>query len=111
MSLSDKQKLIEAFFVKFGEKVERLEDLRSQSFEDEAFTLCLVYIDRLASGFCGGKYGRNRKNFWRALKELSGNPLFGMIHPLYLLAQTKAQVPSATLVIESITNQQPHVLL
>jgi hypothetical protein len=111
MSLSPKQKFIEAFFGEFERKLKRLEDLRSQSFEDEACTLCLVYIDRLASGRYGGKYGQNRKNFWRALRELSGNPLFGMIHPLRLLEETKAKCPSATSTIESITNKEPRALL
>jgi len=111
MSLSPKQTFIEAFFRDFGEKVKRLEDLRSQSLQDEAFTLCLVYIDRLACGHYGGKYGRNRENFWRALKELSGNPLFGMIHPLRLVEQTKAKCPSATALIDSITIKKPHALL
>jgi hypothetical protein len=111
MSLSPKQKLVEAFFGEFEQKIKRLEELRSQSFEDEAFTLCLVYIDRLASGHYGGKYGRNRKNFWRALKELSNNPLLGMIHPLPLLEQTKAKCPTATSPIESIIKKQPHALL
>jgi hypothetical protein len=111
MSLLLKLKCIEAFFGKFKQRVERLEDLRSQSFEDEAFTLCLVYIDRLASGHYGGRYGQNRKNFWRALKELSGNPLFGMIHPQHLLGQTKARYPSATSLIESITSRKNRELL
>jgi hypothetical protein len=69
MALSPKQRFIEAFFDEFERKADRLQKLWSQSFTDEAFTLCLVYIDRLASGHYGGKYGRNRHNFWRALLE------------------------------------------
>lgn len=111
MSLTPKQEFIEAFFQEFERKADRLQKLWSQSYVDEAFTLCLVYIDRLASGHYGGKYGRNRGNYWRALKELSGNPLFGMIHPLRLVEQTKARCPSATALIESIVAKKPHELL
>jgi hypothetical protein len=111
MSLSPKQGFIEAFFKEFERKLGRLEDLRSRTFEDEAFTLCLVYIDRLASGHYGGKYGQNRKNFWRALTELSHNPLFGMIYPQRLLEETKAQWPSAVSLIESIVSREPRALL
>jgi len=111
MSLTPKQEFIEAFFKEFERKAERLQELWSQSYVDEAFTLCLVYIDRLASGYYGGKYGRNRENYWRALKELSGNPPFGMIHPLRLVEETKAKCPSATALIESIVAKKPHELL
>ncbi len=79
MPLSPKQKLVEAFFSAFDKRVKRLEDLRSRSFEDEAFALCVVYIDRLASGYYGGEAGKNRRSFCRALSELSGNPLFGLV--------------------------------
>lgn len=111
MSLTPKQQFISAFFVKFNEKVERLEKLHSESFADEAFTLCLIYIDRLASGYYGGKYGQNRKNFCRALRELGNNPLFGMIHPQRLLEQIRRTCPSAASVIESIAAEEPHALL
>ena len=111
MALSPKQQCIEAFFDEFERKADRLQKLWSKSFTDEAFTLCLVYIDRLASGHYGGKYRRNRPNFWRALKECSGNPLFGMIHPQRLVERTRAKFPSAISVIESIVSKEPHALL
>lgn len=111
MPLSEKQQFIKAFFDGFEAKVGRLKDLRSRSFEDEALTLCLVYIDRLASGHYGGQQGQNRKNFWQALKNVSGNPLFAMIHPRELLEQTRAKCPSAGSLIESIVNRQPGALL
>jgi hypothetical protein len=111
MSLTAKQQFIEAFFQEFEQKAERLQKLWSQSYVEDAFTLCLVYIDRLASGRYGGKYGHNRENYWRALKELSGNPLFGMIHPLRLVEQTRAKYPSAVTLIESIVASKPHELL
>jgi hypothetical protein len=39
-------------------------------------------------------------NFWRALKELSGHPLFGMIHPQHVVEQTRTKHPSAAALIE-----------
>ncbi len=111
MPLSEKQQFIRAFFDAFEVKVLRLKDLRSLSFEDEAFALCLVYIDRLASGHYGGQQGQNRKNFWQALTSLGGNPLFAMIHPRELLEQTKAKCPYAASLIESIVKRQPAALL
>jgi hypothetical protein len=111
MPLTSKQQFIKCFFDEFRRKVERLEKLSSDGFNEEAFTLSLIYIDRLASGHYGGKYGQNRRNFWRALKELSDNPLFGMIHPQRLLEETRVQYASATLQVESIVSQEPHTLL
>lgn len=111
MPLSPKQQFINAFFERFEEKADRLQRLHSESFADEAFTLCLIYIDWLASGRYGGKYGQNRKNFCRALKELSNNPLFGMIHPRHLMEQTRRICPSIASTIESITSRNPQALL
>jgi hypothetical protein len=54
-----KQSFINAFFSAFKQKIDRLQELR-KVYPDEAFTLCLVYIDRLASGHFGGKEGKNR---------------------------------------------------
>lgn len=111
MTLSLKQQAIQSFLTRFSQKIERLSELRSRSFEDEAFTLCLVYIDRLASGHFGGKAGRNREDFWRALKNLSGNPLFGMIHPTRLQELTQRRCPSASSFINAIVGRDPHALL
>jgi len=111
MTLSPKQEMIKCFFDQFEKKINRLAEFRKQGFEDEAFTLCLVYIDRLASGHFGGKEGQNRKNFWRALSELSGNPLFGMIHPRHLQRLTQKFCPAASALINEIVNRQPDALL
>jgi hypothetical protein len=111
MLLSPKHKHIEAFFSKFEKRVKRLEDLRSHSFEDEAFTLCVVYIDRLASGYYGGEAGKNRESFCRALRELSSNPLFAMLHPRELSEQVQQHFPNALPVIASIIDAEPHALL
>lgn len=111
MALSDKQEIIKAFFSEFGKKIDRLQELRAKGFDDEAFTLCLVYIDRLASGHFGGTAGQNRKNFYRALAELSGNPLFGMVHPRQLRALVQDHCPSASTLVDAIVNRQPDALL
>jgi len=106
-----KQEWIRSFFEEFERKVNRLQELYDNSFQDEAFTLCMIYVDRLASGHFGGREGQNRKNFSKALTQLSGNPLFGMIHPLQLQRLTKRFCPSAASFIQSVAGKQPHFLL
>ncbi len=103
--------MIKSFFDEFEKAVDHLQELRAGGFEAEAFTLCVVYIDRLASGHFGGTAGQNRRNFWRALSELSGNPLFGMIHPRQLLELVQGQCPFASKLIDEIVNRQPDALL
>lgn len=105
------REMLESFFDNFQERLARLQQLRKQFFVDEAFTLCLVYIDRLASGHFGGTAGQNRKNFWKALTHLSGNPLFGMIHPRNLRELSKLHFPPALSFIQSVVNIQANVLL
>mgnify|MGYP005816975455 CR=1 FL=1 len=107
---SSNQYFINAFFSAFKQKIDRLQELR-KTYPDEAFTLCLVYIDRLASGHFGGKEGQNRRNFWRALASLSGNPLFAMIHPRRLKELTERYCPLAVPFISSLINRQPNALL
>jgi hypothetical protein len=87
VSNSDKAFFVKAYFEQAKLRIERLATLRTEklvdlSFKDEAFTLCLVYIDSLASCYYGEA---NAKTFCRALRELSGNPLFGKLHPQVLL--------------------------
>ncbi len=110
METTAKQQFIKSFFVAFEERIKRLVEVR-KAFPDEAFTLCLVYIDRLASGHFGGSPGQNRRNFWRALKQLSGNALFGMIHPREVKELTQEYCPSALSFIESVTDRQASALL
>jgi len=105
-----KQQFIQSFFAAFEERIKRLPEIRT-SFPDEAFTLCLLYIDRLASGHFGGKRGQNRRNFARALKQLSGNELFGMIHPREVKELAQEYCPSAVSFIESVAGRQPNALL
>lgn len=109
MQASAKQQLIQSFFAAFEQRIKRLPEL-CKSFPDEAFTLCLVYIDRLASGHFDGGPGQNRSNFSRALKQLSGNALFGMIHPFQVKELTQPYGASATSFIKSVTGRQPNAL-
>jgi hypothetical protein len=59
--------------------------LDGHSFRDEAFILCLVYIDGLASSYYRTGPGNVGKNFCKALRKLSGNPLFGKLYAPWLL--------------------------
>jgi hypothetical protein len=111
MSLSVKQDLIRAFFDEFARKIGRLRELNEKGLRDEAFTLCVVYIDRLACANYGPEPGHNAEAFCQALRELGGNPLFGMIHPGELLQGTKEKLPGAMVLIESLVNRQPGALL
>ena len=96
------------FFEGFGRRVERLPELFEQSFCDEAFTLCVVYIDRLASGHYGGDR-KNHENFSRASIELASNPLFGMLHPRELLEKAKTTFPAALPFLRAVVEKiQPH---
>jgi hypothetical protein len=85
----DKALFVSAYFEQVKSRIEKLATLRSQkigemSFEDEAFILCLGYIDGLASCYYGNKKGSQR-TFCQAMRELSGNPVFGKLHPQVLL--------------------------
>lgn len=111
MKIETKREIVGAFFDEFGNKVARLREMYTGGFREEAFTLCIVYIDRLASGYYGGEVGKNRENFCRALKELSGNRLFAMLHPRELLEQVQQHFPDALSIVASITAPQPHTLL
>ncbi len=110
MDETPKQQLIESFFEKFEQRIARLQELR-QAFPDEAFTLCLVYIDRLSRLYFRSGPRENRAKFWRTLKQLSGNPLFGMIHPGRLRELTNEHCPSAAPFVDSIVGRQPKALL
>ena len=106
----DKTSYIAAFFTVFEKKVDRLSILRD-SFPEEAFTLCLVYIDRLASGRYGGKDPRNRENFWRALTELTSISVFGLLHPDCLIEEAERHTPSAVPTLRALVANDPTALL
>jgi hypothetical protein len=78
----DKSIFVNEYFKQVMEKIAKLATLYSQningtSYRDEAFMLCMVYIDGLASLYYGEG---NAKTFCKALSELSGNPLFSKLH-------------------------------
>ncbi len=53
---ADKVALIKAYFNELHERIDNLVNLdASAPFRDEALTLCLVYIDGLASNYYGGE--------------------------------------------------------
>lgn len=107
----DKSSFIAAYFDAFEHKINRLSAMRD-SYPEEAFTLCLVYIDRLASGrFYSGNVYENGKNFWRVLTELTSISVFGMLHPRQLIEEAKAHVPSAVPVLEGLIAGCPTELL
>lgn len=106
-----KQNYIRAFFDEFGRKILRLTQLVNNSFGEEAFTLCVVYIDRLASGHFGGGPGKNHENFCRALRELSGDPVFTMLYPRELMERTTLKFPKALAYIKAVVDENPHTLL
>lgn len=82
----DKVIFIKAFFDKLRERIENLAKLNADSsFRTEALMLCLVYIDGLASSYYAGGDGKNREDFCRALREISGDALFGKLHVKVLL--------------------------
>jgi len=90
MSTTDPDKLffIKAYFDALSALIENLKKLNSvqidgQSFRDEALILCLVYIDGLASSYYGGD--STKEHFCKALRELSGNSVFGKLHVKNLL--------------------------
>ncbi len=89
MTNQDKAFFVSTYFEKVKLRIENLATLRSQkigekSFEDEALILCLVYIDGLASCHYGSRNGSQRA-FCQAMRELSGNPVFGKLHAQELL--------------------------
>jgi hypothetical protein len=101
-----KKDFVQAFFEEFAHKISRLPELSERSFPDEAFTLCVVYIDRLASGHYGGDPGKNQENFCRALRELSGNPLFAKLHPRELLEGTQRKFPGAVAFVRLVLERK-----
>jgi hypothetical protein len=80
----DKVVFIKAYFDKLAQRIENLVKLNaSPEHRDEALILSLVYIDGLASNYYGGE--AVKENFCKALRELSGNPIFAKLHAKMLL--------------------------
>ena len=80
----DKVVFIKAYFEKLAQRIENLAKLNaSPEHRDEALILSLVYVDGLASNYYGGE--AVKENFCKALRELSGNPIFAKLHAKMLL--------------------------
>src|SRR5579883_2993499 len=95
---------------KDSDPVQVLEAGRGEPCQTAVCHLAQPVPDRSFSDF-GGTAGQNRKNFYRALAELSGKPLFGMVHPGQLRALVQDHCPSASTLVDSIVNRQPDALL
>lgn len=113
---------IKAFFDKLRERIENLTQLNaSSSFRTEALMLCLVYIDGLASNYYAGGDGKNKEDFCRALRELSGDALFGKLHVKVLLdpdndkywagGKTDKDQSAAKIAVEELAKGKPGELL
>jgi hypothetical protein len=111
----DKLFFIQAYFDDLSTRIENLKKLSSgqiegQSFRDEALILCLVYIDGLASNY----YGEDgiKESFCKALRELSGNPLFGKLHVRRLLdPENDPHWEGAKDGVEKLASENPGELL
>jgi len=81
---AEKVVFIKAYFDKLAQRIENLAKLNaSPEHRDEALILSLVYVDGLASNYYGGE--AVKENFCKALRELSGNPIFAKLHAKMLL--------------------------
>jgi hypothetical protein len=111
MNDSAKLNFISSYFDNLRRRFENLPKLHAQpSFRDEAMILCLVYIDGLASKYYGSS--STKGNFCKALRELSGNPLFGKLHPKVLLDPDKDKYwAGAKPAVEELTTSKPGELL
>src|SRR5215510_14342001 len=81
---------IKAFFEVLSEKVAFLRQLFDSSRQDEAMTLCCVYIDALGQALYFPDK-RSALNFVRALREYGGQPYLDLFHPAGLVRWLKTQ--------------------
>lgn len=113
----DKVFFIEAYFDRMRARVDQLKKLDAglldgESFRDEALILCLVYIDGMASCYYGEKGTKTKENFCKALRELSGDPLFGKLHVPYLLShEFDKHGAGAKPAVEALAASKPGQLL
>jgi hypothetical protein len=98
---------IQEYFSEFRNKIKRLDELFKATFEEEAWTLCVVYIDQLASGRYYDGQEKNHENFCRALLELSGDHFFGMIHPRQLSDEAQKRDQAIRDVVSQFVKSHP----
>ena len=77
------QTYIKAFFDYLEDRVNYLVGLYASGRQDEAVTLCCVYIDGISNSMWPN--GGSKRNFVRALVELSEEPQMRLYHPRALL--------------------------
>src|SRR5438552_2295479 len=106
--LSTKREVMASFFDRgLGARVAFLPDLASSGHEDEALTLCLLYIEGLGNSVYDDDTNSMR-NFVRIIRDHGGADLFMLIHPGLLLRAlprdgrvAKATVTAVTPVLDA----------
>lgn len=76
-----KRDFIEAYFDEARQRIAFLGELAHEGHDQEAMTLCLVYIDGFSQRLCWPST-RSGRNFVDTLVQFGGDPEFGLIHPL-----------------------------
>jgi hypothetical protein len=108
MTCEGKTFYIQEYFADFRKRIERLDELFKGVFMEEAWTLCVVYIDQLASGRYYDGQEKNHENFCRALSDLSGDRFFGMIHPQRLSDEAQKQDGAIRCVVSQFVKNHPN---
>lgn len=94
-----------------SERIDHLKELKKSSRHQEAFILCLVYIDQLASECYGNGEERNKQNFCQALRELGNDPLFSKIHSRELMEQAQQFKPEVVPALKDLVEDSPSHLI
>ena len=80
---SDKTFMIQAYFDDLEKRVAFLKELFDGHHTDEALMLCCCYIEALGSRQYHDS-NRKAKNYYKILKDFSGNNIFALVHPKQL---------------------------
>lgn len=101
-----KAAFIRAYFDEEERKVARLNQLASAGYVDEAFVLCLVYVDRAAQklSWPSMKTGRN---FVRALADFGQDQEVGLVHPKHLASELRRLKPIWHPVADAVDGHSP----
>jgi len=82
--LDAKREFIAAFFEDFEDRVAFLVSLHEEGHEDEAWLLCLVYIDGLAN-WLNLPETKSAQNFSRVLMKHGGHDAYSIVLPKWLM--------------------------
>jgi hypothetical protein len=77
----DKIFFIQAYYEDLEGRIAFLRELHERGHDNEALMLCCCYIEALGSQRCHNSE-RKAKNYCTILDEHSGNPIFGLVHPV-----------------------------